>query len=58
MDLRTVAKIALIPSLVIMSSIAAAPSVLSQIGENAIVKSFISRQAKKAGAEEYEDDNS
>lgn len=55
MDLRSLAKRALMASSIVAVSIAAAPSILSQTDENAIVNSFISRQAKKAAAEEYQD---
>lgn len=53
MNLNSLAKIVFIASSTIMLSIAAAPSAYSQAGENAIVNSYISRQAKKADAEEY-----
>ncbi|MEO7673372.1 MAG: FG-GAP repeat protein [Pyrinomonadaceae bacterium] len=55
MNLRYAARIVFMASFIIVLSIAAAPFVYSQTGENTVVNSFISRQEKKAGADEYKD---
>lgn len=53
MNLRSTVKIALVTSSVILLCVAAAPFTYAQTAADAIVNSYISRQAKKAGADEY-----